>query len=58
MMMTTNDGARSIPVTDVLRRCQVGDLPAFCGIALEDGNQVTNFGEGPPEITPGVGTLR
>jgi len=56
-MMTANDSAGRIPATDVFRRYQVGDLPAFCGIALEDGNQVTHFGERPLEVTSGVGTV-
>ena len=55
--MTANDSARRFTAADVLRRYKEEDLPAFCGIPLEDVNQVGNFGERPLDVASSRGNM-
>jgi ankyrin repeat protein len=56
-MMVANKSACLITSDDVLRRYKDEDLPAFCGISLEDVNQVGNFGERPLDVATGRGNM-
>jgi len=47
----------TLTAADVLRRYAEEDLPAFCGIALHDVNQVGNFGERPLDVATVRGNL-
>ncbi len=42
---------------DVLRRYQEEELPAFCGMVLDDVNQRGNFGEHPLEVAATRGAV-
>ena len=56
-MMTANTSAYRFTAADILRRYKDEDLPAFCGIPLEDVNQVGKLGERPLDVASGRGNM-
>ena len=56
-MTNANDNFRRLTAADVLRRYKDEDLPAFCGVPLEDVNQVGNFGERPLDVASARGNM-
>ena len=55
--MAANSNSKRLTASDVLRRYKDEDLPAFCEIALEDVNQVGNFGERPLHVASSRGNM-
>ena len=52
-----NNNSNHLTAHDVLRRYKEEDLPAFAEIALEDVNQVGNFGERPLHVAASRGNM-
>lgn len=46
-----------LTAAEVLRRYKDEDLPAFCGISLQDVNQVGNFGDRPLHVASTRGNI-
>src|SRR5689334_8257049 len=55
--MNIEQHGRRLTAAEVLKRYKDEDLPAFCGIALNDVNQVGIFGERPLDIAAVRGNL-
>ena len=55
--MLVNSNSNRLSAREVLRRYKDEDLPAFCEIALEDVNQVGNFGERPLHVASSRGNM-
>ena len=52
-----SSNSRRLTAAEVLRRYKDEDLPAFCGISLQDVNQVGNFGERPLHVASTRGNM-
>ena len=48
--MTADDGSPNLTAAEVLRRYKDEELAAFVEIALENANQIGNFGESPLHV--------
>jgi ankyrin repeat protein len=55
--VAANSKSKRLTAEEVLRRYKDEDLPAFCEIALEDVNQVGNFGERPLHVASSRGNM-
>ena len=55
--MAANNNSKRLTAGEVLRRYKDEDLPAFSEIALEDVNQVGNFGERPLHVASSRGNM-
>jgi uncharacterized protein len=55
--VAANSNSKRLTAAEVLRRYKDEDLPAFCEIALEDVNQVGNFGERPLHVASSRGNM-
>ncbi len=52
-----SSNSRRLTAAEVLHRYKDEDLPAFCGISLQDVNQVGNFGERPLHVASVRGNI-